>query len=171
MTERSVFLAALDIDDPAARSAYLDEACGADAALRRRLEDLLAAASASGSFMAGPAAGRLAPDPTVGFGDAAPAGEPPGTVIAGRYKLLEPIGEGGMGTVWAADQTDPVKRRVAVKLVRADRAGSKAILARFEAERQAIARMDHRTSPSSWTPGRPPPATRSSSWSWSRASP
>jgi serine/threonine protein kinase/tetratricopeptide (TPR) repeat protein len=66
-----------------------------------------------------------------------------GTEIAGRYKLLQQIGEGGMGTVWMADQYHPVKRRVAVKLVRADRSTSQQILARFEAERQAIAMMDH----------------------------
>jgi serine/threonine protein kinase/tetratricopeptide (TPR) repeat protein len=66
-----------------------------------------------------------------------------GTVIAGRYKLLQQIGEGGMGTVWMADQTEPVKRRVAVKLIRADKGQSRTILARFEAERQAIALMDH----------------------------
>ena len=60
--------------------------------------------------------------------------EQPGAIIAGRYKLLQQIGEGGMGTVWMADQTDPVKRRVAVKLVQAERGQSGTILARFEAE-------------------------------------
>src|SRR5262249_38710719 len=66
-----------------------------------------------------------------------------GAVIAGRYKLLQQIGEGGMGTVWMAEQTEPVRRRVAVKLIRAERGGSGTIPARFEAERQAIALMDH----------------------------
>src|SRR5205823_81500 len=66
-----------------------------------------------------------------------PAAEAAGAVVAGRYKLLQPIGEGGMGTVWMAEQTEPVRRRVAVKLVRADRGHSATILARFEAERQA----------------------------------
>ena len=64
-------------------------------------------------------------------------------MIAGRYKLLQQIGEGGMGTVWMAEQTEPVRRRVAVKLIRAERGNSATILARFEAERQAIALMDH----------------------------
>ena len=64
-------------------------------------------------------------------------------MVAGRYKLLQPIGEGGMGSVWMAEQTEPVKRKVAVKLIRAERGGSSTILARFEAERQAIALMDH----------------------------
>jgi serine/threonine protein kinase/tetratricopeptide (TPR) repeat protein len=66
-----------------------------------------------------------------------------GTILLDRYKLLQQIGEGGMGTVWMADQLRPVRRRVAVKLIRADRGTSKQILARFEAERQAIAVMDH----------------------------
>ncbi|MFO0887693.1 MAG: hypothetical protein U0790_00955 [Isosphaeraceae bacterium] len=69
--------------------------------------------------------------------------ETPGALNAGRYKLLQPIGAGGMGTVWMADQTEPVRRRVAVKLIRAERGTSRTILARFEAERQAIALMDH----------------------------
>src|SRR6201993_4955267 len=65
-----------------------------------------------------------------------------GTVIAGRYKLLEQIGEGGMGTVWVAEQIEPVKRKVALKLIKAGM-DSKSVLARFEAERQALALMDH----------------------------
>ena len=65
-----------------------------------------------------------------------------GTIIAGRYKLLEEIGDGGMGTVWMAEQREPVKRLVAVKLIKAGM-DSKAVLARFEAERQALALMDH----------------------------
>ena len=68
--------------------------------------------------------------------------EQPGTVIAGRYKLLEAIGEGGMGTVWVAEQTQPVRRKVALKLIKAGM-DSKSVLARFEAERQALAVMDH----------------------------
>ncbi len=66
-----------------------------------------------------------------------------GALIVGKYKLLQQIGEGGMGSVWMADQTEPVKRRVAVKLIRVERGSSKTILSRFEAERQAIALMDH----------------------------
>ena len=89
----------------------------------------------------------LPPDLTRTTDGEATAYQPPedvaGAVVAGRYKLLERIGEGGMGTVWMARQTEPVKRLVAVKLVRADKGGSKAILSRFAAERQAIALMDH----------------------------
>lgn len=77
--------------------------------------------------------------PTADFVAAAAAGQE----IAGRYKLLQQIGEGGMGTVWMADHTEPVKRRVAVKLIRPERGQSGTILARFEAVRQAIALMDH----------------------------
>src|SRR5262249_40585176 len=68
--------------------------------------------------------------------------EDAGTVLAGRYKLVEAIGEGGMGAVWLAQQTEPVKRLVAVKLIKAGM-DSKQVLARFEAERQALALMDH----------------------------
>src|SRR5689334_1309687 len=64
----------------------------------------------------------------------------PGTVIAGKYKLLEQLGEGGMGAVWMAQQTEPVKRLVAVKLIKAGM-DSKTVLARFEAERQALSMM------------------------------
>jgi eukaryotic-like serine/threonine-protein kinase len=71
------------------------------------------------------------------------ATEAAGMVVAGRYKLLQQIGEGGMGSVWMADQTEPVKRRVAVKLIRVQQGNSRTILSRFEAERQAIALMDH----------------------------
>ena len=74
---------------------------------------------------------------------ALPAMQPqPGTMIAGRYKLLEAIGEGGMGTVWVAEQSQPVRRKVALKLIKAGM-DSKSVLARFEAERQALAVMDH----------------------------
>jgi serine/threonine protein kinase len=69
--------------------------------------------------------------------------EQPGTVVAGRYKLLEAIGEGGMGTVWAAEQTQPVRRKVALKLIKVGM-DSKSVLARFEAERQALALMEAR---------------------------
>ena len=113
--------------------------------MRARVEKLLAAHPRVGGFLEPAAAGE-----TTG---AYPAADPsittdlpnarPGTIIAGKYKLLQQIGEGGMGTVWMADQTAPIKRRVAVKLIRVDRGSSATILARFEAERQAIALMDH----------------------------
>src|SRR5262249_40602541 len=81
---------------------------------------------------------------TVGAAESAysAARESAGTVVAGRFKLVEEIGEGGMGTVWMAQQTEPVKRLVAVKLIKSGM-DSKQVLARFEAERQALALMDH----------------------------
>src|SRR5437764_2441406 len=112
MTERDLFLAALEVDDPAGRAALLDRTCGGDSTLRKRVEDLLAAADRPGSFMADPAADRLARpagDPRAATADpaaadtrpAAPARDRPsvpgaGAVIAGRYELLREVGEGGM---------------------------------------------------------------------------
>jgi len=147
MTEESLFAAAVAIPDPAARAAYLDRACAGKVTLRDRLAALVAA-----HFAPRP---DLAPvDATRSFADAAPTADPDGTrdrsaptgevgvVVAGRYKLLQQIGEGGMGEVWMAEQTEPVKRRVAVKVIKAGM-DSRAVLARFEAERQALALMDH----------------------------
>src|SRR5262249_54870758 len=90
-------------------------------------------------FEAGTAADQAGESPPPR--DTSGAVEEPGTLI-GPYKLIEPIGEGGMGTVWMAQQTEPVKRTVAIKLIKAGM-DSKAVLARFEAERQALALMDH----------------------------
>jgi serine/threonine protein kinase/tetratricopeptide (TPR) repeat protein len=137
---RDLFLAALE-RPPAERAAYLDQACAGEEALRQRVEALLRADAEPGAFLseAGPGeAGEAGATATH-----RPAAEAAGTVVAGKYKLLQPIGEGGMGAVWMADQTEPVKRRVAVKLIRVDRGQSRTILSRFEAERQAIALMDH----------------------------
>jgi serine/threonine protein kinase/tetratricopeptide (TPR) repeat protein len=117
------------------RAHYLDEACGGDLELRRRVERLLRAVAEAGSFLEAPAQD---PSPTV---DEPLVAERPGAVI-GPYKLIEPIGEGGMGTVWMAQQTEPVKRLVALKLIKAGM-DSKQVIARFEAERQALALMDH----------------------------
>jgi serine/threonine protein kinase len=126
---RDVFLAAIKL--PAEeREAYLREACGNDQDLQRRVCTLLQAQAEIGSFHEGPA---LTVDQ--------PITESPGTVI-GPYKLLEQVGEGGMGTVWMAEQTEPIQRRVAVKVIKAGM-DSKQVLARFEAERQALALMDH----------------------------
>jgi tetratricopeptide (TPR) repeat protein/tRNA A-37 threonylcarbamoyl transferase component Bud32 len=131
MTERDLFLAALEAGDAAGRAALLDSRCGGDSTLRKRVEDLLAAADRPGSFMSDPAADRLAvKSPSAG------------AVVAGRYGLLREVGEGGMGTVWLADQTHPVKRRVALKVIKAGMDSAR-VLARFEAERQALALMDH----------------------------
>ena len=123
------------------RAAFLDQACGGDADLRARIEQMLAAQSHLGGFLDQPPAGAAPDLPRTGPPE--PLAAAPGAVIAGKYKLLQRIGEGGMGSVWMADQLEPVKRRVAVKLIHGDRGSSQTILARFEAERQAIALMDH----------------------------
>jgi eukaryotic-like serine/threonine-protein kinase len=135
MTERSIFLAALDIDDPQERSAYLDRACAGDLALRARVDDLLKAHQQPGDFLDRPAPALSA---TI---DQPPLGERPGTTI-GPYKLLQQIGEGGMGTVFMAEQIYPVQRKVALKIIKPGM-DSRQIIARFEAERQALALMDH----------------------------
>jgi predicted Ser/Thr protein kinase len=137
MTEESLFEAALEIADPAQRLAFLKDACGGDAILLERLQALLAAHQQAAGVLDG--GGALQPQP-------ATAGEPPGlevgAVVGGRYKVLESLGEGGMGTVYVAEQTEPVRRKVALKLVKAG-LDSRRVLARFEAERQALALMDH----------------------------
>jgi WD40 repeat protein/serine/threonine protein kinase len=133
MTERDLFEAALELP-PEQRVAYLDGACGGDAALRQRLEALLCKHDRAGGFLESPA-----PCPVATVDE--PASERPGTVI-GLYKLLQPIGEGGMGAVFMAEQTEPVQRKVALKLIKPGM-DSGQVVARFEAERQALALMDH----------------------------
>src|SRR4029077_12468804 len=112
-----------------------DQACRDDAELRAQLEDLLRAHREAGSFLQEPSAARAR---TVGLPTSA---ECDGTVI-GPYKLLQPIGEGGMGVVWMAEQTQPVQRNVAFKVIKPGM-DSRQVIARFEAERQALAMMDH----------------------------
>ncbi|HMF13508.1 MAG TPA: serine/threonine-protein kinase [Gemmataceae bacterium] len=131
----SIFLAAAEKATAAERAAYLDVACAWDPELRARVERLLAAQSKVSGFLEAPAPALI------GTVEESPVTERPGTVV-GPYKLLEQIGEGGMGTVRMAQQTEPVKRAVAVKLIKPGM-DSKQVLARFEAERQALALMDH----------------------------
>jgi serine/threonine protein kinase/tetratricopeptide (TPR) repeat protein len=135
MKERDIFDAALAIDDPERRSAFLAAARGGDVDLEGHLRGLLEAERGLGSFLESPAA---APTLTM---DPPRAAERAGTVI-GPYRLLEPIGEGGMGTVFMAEQVEPVRRRVALKVIKPGM-DSKQVVARFEAERQALALMDH----------------------------
>src|SRR5438046_1266209 len=135
MTDRDLLISALNQNDPAERQAYLQEACGADSALLGRVEALLEVYENAGSFLESPPASA-----TLSVGST-PSTEVTGTVI-GPYKLLQPIGEGGMGTVYMAEQTAPVHRVVALKLIKAGM-DSRQVLARFGAERQALALMDH----------------------------
>src|SRR5262245_25541873 len=140
---KSIFLAALDV--PAeARQAHVAAACGDNGDLLREVNLLLQHHDEAGSFLdAAPALPGDTADEMNPHATRSPvAAEQAGLLLAGRYKLLEAIGEGGMGSVWTAQQTEPVKRLVAVKLIKAGM-DSKAVLARFEAERQALALMDH----------------------------
>jgi serine/threonine protein kinase len=131
----AIFNEALDQPSASARAAYLDRVCGTDLELRVRVETLLAAYGRVGGFLEQPAS-----SPSVSVEQPRVA-EGAGTVI-GPYKLLQLIGEGGMGTVWMAEQTKPVKRVVALKVIKAGM-DSRQVLARFDAERQALALMDH----------------------------
>jgi serine/threonine protein kinase len=133
MTERELFIAALRLPEADARAAFLEGAC-ADERLRQRLESMLRDHEQLGSFLESPAA----PPITV---ESSSLSEGPGTVI-GPYKLLEQIGEGGMGVVYMAEQTKPVRRKVSLKIIKPGM-DSRQIIARFEAERQALALMDH----------------------------
>ncbi|MGO9464517.1 MAG: protein kinase [Isosphaeraceae bacterium] len=134
MSESGIFKAAVKLP-PDRRAAYLDEACGCDAELRGEVESLLHAHDTSGGFLEHVPAG---PDSTK---DYQPIAERPGTVV-GPYKLMEQIGEGGMVTVYMAEQQQPVRRRVALKIIKPGM-DSRQVIARFEAERQALAMMDH----------------------------
>ncbi len=129
----AIFLAAIELDD-AARAAYLDRECAGDAELRRLVDNLLKAVPRLGRFMEDPPLGeRETADTNVA--------ESPGAII-GPFKLLQELGEGGMGVVYLAEQEKPVRRRVALKVIRAGLDSSK-VVARFEHERQALALMDH----------------------------
>src|SRR5262249_36450412 len=129
---RSIFLAALE-RAPDQWSAFLDEACSNSGELRARVDQLLHAHQAMGSIHgagAAPAATAAGPIP-----------ERPGAVI-GPYKLLEQMGGGGFGVVLLADQQQPVRRKVALKVLKPGM-DTRQVIARFEAERQALALMDH----------------------------
>jgi eukaryotic-like serine/threonine-protein kinase len=141
---KTLFLAASDLGDPAERAAFLGRECGGDAELLRRVAALLRANDASPLPPPGPADATLAHSSECQSQseDRDDRSVRIGSVISGRYKLVQEIGEGGMGSVYMAQQTDPVKRAVAVKVIKAGM-DSKAVLARFEAERQALAMMDH----------------------------
>jgi non-specific serine/threonine protein kinase/serine/threonine-protein kinase len=130
-----IFCDALEIADEGERSAFLDRATRGDFELRQQIEALLAARLRAGQFLESPAV-----PPTVAVERCA-AGESSGATI-GPYKLLEKIGEGGMGEVWMAEQREPMSRIVALKIIKAGM-DTHAVVARFEVERQALALMDH----------------------------
>jgi serine/threonine protein kinase/WD40 repeat protein len=121
------------------RPAYLERACGGEAARRERVEGLLRDLDRAGEFLAGPTAGGggcdTGPEPGAAARDT-------GELRIGRYKLQEKLGEGGMGVVHVAEQEHPVRRRVALKVIKLGM-DTRQVIARFEAERQALALMDH----------------------------
>jgi serine/threonine protein kinase len=145
---REIFIEAVGRVPPERWEAFLSASCGPDAELHRHVKHLLQAHAEAGSFLGRPAAEAAG---TGAFGAGAgegPAGEDraesrerPGTAI-GPYKLMEQIGEGGMGLVFVAEQQHPIRRKVALKVIKPGM-DTRAVVARFEAERQALALMDH----------------------------
>jgi serine/threonine protein kinase/Flp pilus assembly protein TadD len=133
LSVKAIFDRALEMEGSAERQAYLDKVCAGD--LRLKVEALLQAYQDAGSFLESPGPALLATVDEPGIA------ERPGTVI-GPYKLLEQIGEGGFGVVFMAEQTQPVRRKVALKVLKPGM-DTQLVVARFEAERQALALMDH----------------------------
>jgi serine/threonine protein kinase/tetratricopeptide (TPR) repeat protein len=138
LNEQAIFEVARKIGNLDVREAYLRQVCGPDEALIGRVRALVLAFEENASFLEGPASALRE---EVGGTVDQPAVEQPATVI-GPYKLLQPIGEGGMGAVFMAEQTQPVQRKVALKIIKAGM-DTRHVIARFEAERQALALMDH----------------------------
>jgi serine/threonine protein kinase/tetratricopeptide (TPR) repeat protein len=144
---RDLFVAALRASDPSGWDAFLECECGGDRGLLREVRDLLEAHLEAGSLLEGPAPAVDDPaesrPPTEGTTQSDGAALPEGPrLVIGPYKLLQVIGEGGMGTVYLAEQARPVRRLVALKVIKAG-LDSRQVLARFEAERQTLALMDH----------------------------
>src|SRR6185503_18908022 len=133
--EETIFAEALRLP-PQERAAYLDRATSGNAELRQRIESLLGSYG-TGDFLEQAASPELRQTLDVTVALTEKAGE-----TIGRYKLREQIGEGGCGVVYVAEQTEPVRRRVALKIIKLG-LDTKSVIARFEAERQALALMDH----------------------------
>ena len=138
LPEEKIFQPARRIESEEERRALVERECGDDADLRPRVDRLLAAFESSDSFLQSPAL-ELTTDLRA---TNPPIAEGPGDTI-GPYKLLHEIGEGGMGVVYMADQTEPIARRVALKIIKPGM-DTRQVIARFEAERQALALMDLR---------------------------
>jgi serine/threonine protein kinase len=131
----TIFAEAIEIASPEDRRVFLNEACGGDPELRQAVEKLVGHHFHAGSFLESPAMDMAA------TADGHSLTEHPGTAI-GPYKLLQQIGEGGMGVVFMAEQTEPIQRTVALKIIKPGM-DTRQVIARFEAERQALALMDH----------------------------
>jgi serine/threonine protein kinase/WD40 repeat protein len=137
MNLRDIFAEAIQIENARDRQNYLQRACGSDQALRTQLEQLLADHANLGNFLESESV-----DSSTITRDHNPKGEHPLLSSIGPYRLLEEIGSGGMGIVYLAHQSKPVDRRVALKIIKPGM-DTRQVLARFEAERQALALMDH----------------------------
>jgi serine/threonine protein kinase len=156
--EREIFCEALERPTAQARAEYLDQVCGEDAGLRDRIEALLNAHEEAARFLVGDRGGNAMTMDEPSIPD-------PGQTI-GPFRLLERIGEGGMGEVWMAEQSEPMHRMVALKIINAGM-DTRQVIARFEAEPQALALMDHpniakvldggTTAPSEGSPSVSPP--------------
>jgi serine/threonine protein kinase len=133
--EKLIFEAASELKTPEEQTAYVEKVCAADPALKVRILALLEAHEGKGDFLE-----ALLDEPSVSLDDPE-LKEEPGTIV-GRYKLLEKIGEGGMAVVYMAEQEKPIRRKVALKIIKLGM-DTKSVIARFEAERQALAMMDH----------------------------
>ena len=136
----TILAQAVEIAAPEERQAFVEQACAGDAELQRQVERLIANHFQAGSFLERPAV-AMDPDGTAGW-ETAGVGRTARARSIGPYKLLEQIGEGGMGVVYVAEQTPPVRRKVALKIIKPGM-DTKQVVARFEAERQALAMMDH----------------------------
>src|SRR5262245_7803125 len=147
--EKHVFNTARRIEPGEARIAYLGEACAGDLSLRARIEALLRVHDEDRGFLEGPPTGVNTDTPV-------PRAEGPETFV-GPYRLIAQLGEGRMGTVFRAEQTQPVRREVALKSTEPGM-DSREVLARFEAERQVLAVLDHPNRPQAVEPGMTPPA-------------
>ncbi|MEM1068958.1 MAG: tetratricopeptide repeat protein [Planctomycetota bacterium] len=132
MNEETIFADALEIEDRDRRDAFVEEACAGDTALKESIQELLRLSDTDGDFLNTPAIGTIEPIDDL----------QPGTVI-GRYRLIDRIGEGGFGEVWRAQQSESVKRIVALKIIKPGM-DTRQVIARFEAERQTLAMMSHR---------------------------
>lgn len=147
--ELEIFGAAGKLPDGPERMAYLNKACAGDDALRRRILALIKAGEDAGTYLqqlpAGARTALVAPD--AASRGVVPITEKPGDTI-GRYNLLQQIGEGGCGVVFMAEQEEPIRRRVALKVIKLGM-DTRQVVARFEAERQALALMDHPNMPES----------------------
>ena len=146
--EKAVFDAALEVTDPVQRKLLLDRACAGDAELRAAVEELLATQGDAEQFFAESTtsmttlAGELKSVVAQAEERSEPASEEKPDMVIGRYKLVQKIGEGGCGVVFMAEQTQPVHRKVALKVIKPGM-DTKRVIARFEAERQVLALMDH----------------------------